>query len=254
MNKLNLKDISFSYSQFEVLKNISIDLQDGWTSIVGPNGAGKSTLLNIMNGFFKPSNGNALIMGKDIVKLSSLEKAKLITTIHQQPTFRFPITCFEMVSNGRYPRRKNMNRLEKEDYEIIYKVMEETKTLEFKDKAITELSGGERQRVILATALAQEPKILLIDEGFSALDIKHKSDMIHCIKDRVKKDGLLVVAIIHDLNVAYQISDHVILLKNGQIIKSGMKTDVMTKELIEEIYETDVLYDEKFGFNLKISV
>jgi iron complex transport system ATP-binding protein len=157
-----------------------------------------------------------------------------------------------MISFGRYPWRESLQGLSDRDYEVIYQVMHETDTLRHRDKPITQLSGGEKQRVILAAALAQEPKILLIDEGFSALDIKHKSDLIHVLKGRIEREGLRVVAIIHDLNIAYQISDAIIIMKEGKVVVSGSREQVMTKSNIEDVYETKVNVDPNFGFSMQV--
>ncbi len=250
---IRLKDVTFSYDDTTFIKNMDFDLKPGWTSVVGPNGAGKSTMIQLMNGTIKPESGEILLKDKAIDSYSSMHRARQITTIVQQPQLRFPITCFEMVSYGRYPWREDMNGLTDKDYHVIEKSMQDTGILGFRDKKVTELSGGEKQRVVLATALCQEPKVLLIDEGFSALDIKHKSEMVHCIKERIHSDNLIVVAIIHDLNVAYQISNQVVMLKNGSMIESGNKDNVMTKETIETIYETNVNFDKEFGFSMKMS-
>lgn len=252
MSQIQVEKICFNYGSYEALKDITFDLHKGWTSIIGPNGAGKSTLLNVMNGYYKPDSGNVKILGEDVHNLGSKERASFMTTIHQQQSINFPILCFEMLVNGRYAKRKNMNKLLDYDYRVIYKAMEDTETLDFKDKLITKLSGGEKQRIILATALAQEPRILFIDEGFSALDIKHKNDMIYCLKKQIHNEGMNVVSVIHDLNIAYQISDTVVVMKDSKIVKVGSPKEVMTKEIIEYVYETEIKFDEGFGFNLCI--
>lgn len=244
--------VSFSYDNTAFIEEATYKIESGWTSIVGPNGAGKSTMIQLMNGSLKPSTGTVMLEGKSIGAYDSKERARLMTTIVQQPQIRFPMTCFDMVSHGRYPWRQSMNGLTEEDYAIIHRSMEDTGTLEFKDKKITELSGGERQRVILAAALCQEPKLLLIDEGFSALDIKHKREMIRCLKGRIENENLIVTAIIHDLNVANQISDHVMVMKNGCIVESGRRDTVMNRSNIEKVYETQVRFDAEFGFSLII--
>lgn len=252
MSLIKVEELFFNYGRYEALIDITFKLHKGWTSIIGPNGAGKSTLLNVMNGYYKPDSGKVTILGENVHKLGAKDRASFMTTIHQQQSINFPIMCFEMLVNGRYAKRKNMNRLLDYDYRVIYKAMEETKTLGFKDKLITKLSGGEKQRIILATALAQEPKILFIDEGFSALDIKHKNDMIYCLKKQIHDEGMNVVSVIHDLNTAYQISDTVVVMKDSKVVKFGSPKEVMTKEIIEYVYETDIKFDKDFGFNLCI--
>lgn len=249
---IRLHEVSFGYDKDNVIDDVSIDLKNGWTSIVGPNGAGKSTLINLMNGMLKANQGSVELNNKNIHLYKPDERARLISTIHQQPDTRFPITCFDMVSFGRYPWQSKVDGLTDRDYEIIHEAMLATQTIAYKDKAITDLSGGEKQRVILACALAQEPEVLLIDEGFSALDIKHKSEMIQCLKQIMTKRDMTVVAIIHDLNVAYLVSDQVILLKEGSVIRHGHTKETMTKPLIESVYETQVHYDQHFGFAMHL--
>lgn len=252
MDVININNLSFGYSDKLILDNVSFSLKKGWTSIVGPNGVGKSTLLNLMNGLIKPDKGHITILDNHLAKLSTLDKAKLFTTIHQQDSIAFPITCFELISQGRYPINNGSHRLYKEDYEVIYNVMQETQTYEFRDKLVTHLSGGEKQRVLLALALVQEPKILYIDEGFSALDIKHKKLIIKCLKKRVETKNLVVIAIIHDLNIAYQISDRILLMDLAGCITEGETRLVMTKESIESLYETQINYHEDYGFSMSM--
>ena len=252
MDQIVLKHVSFNYSKHKVFNEINLRIKEGWTSIVGPNGAGKSTMMNMMNGLLKPGSGQVYILGKNLQQLPTIERAKLFTTIHQQRNMNFPMTCFDLVSQGRFPMNGGRHHLMEEDYKVIYEIMKETQTYEFKEQLVTQLSGGEKQRVLLALALVQEPKILFIDEGFSALDIKHKREIIKCLKKRVKKQNLVVIAIIHDLNIAYQVSNQVLLINNQGEIQVGQTRKMMTKETIENLYDTRVKYHEEYGFSMSM--
>jgi iron complex transport system ATP-binding protein len=245
---IGLHNVSFGYNTQQVIHDISLEIGEGWTSIVGPNGSGKSTLIHLMNGRFKPTKGKITLNDKEIHTYKPIERARLMATIHQEAEGQFPISCFDRVSFGRYPWQTKVEGLTDYDYQVIYESMNATKTLIHKDHGMHELSGGEKQRVILAAALAQEPEILLIDEGFSALDIRHKREMIGCIKERIVKKGMKVVAIIHDLNMAYQVSDQVIMLKDGRVISHGTTEAAMTTSLVESVYDTKVHYDPTYGF------
>lgn len=252
MFDIQVKDLTFAYSHQLALEDINFSLKQGFISVIGPNGAGKSTLVKVLNGSYKPKSGNVEVLNQNVHQLNSLERARILTTIHQQPHFSFPYTCMEMVGHGRYAQSKNYKYLSEEDYRIIVHVMAQTDTLQFKDKLITQLSGGEQQRVILATALAQEPRILFIDEGFSALDIQYKTRMIRLLKERTDREDLTVISIIHDLNIAYAVSDQVILMNKGKVIQVDHPDQVMQHENLERLYGIEFQQDITRSFQIKI--
>ena len=237
---LTIKNLNYSYEDNSVLKNISLDAKSGLTSIIGPNGSGKTTLIKLASGLLDLQNGGVFINGESICNLSNLQRALLFTIIQQKQFFPFPFSCLEMVAIGRYPHRKKMSGLDTEDYEIVIESMKATNTLQFRDKLITEVSGGEQQRVILASALAQEPKILFLDEAFASMDISYQASLLVLLKKLIEEKGITVVSIVHDLNLAYRYSDNVFILKNGKNVGFGHPHKVMTKDLVSTVFDVKI--------------
>ena len=239
-NVLSLQDISFGYNESLLFNNFSLEFKQGFTSLIGPNGSGKSTIMRLITGMEKPRSGKILICDQNISKLTANERAKLFTAIFQGQNFPFPFTCMELVSMGRYPYRKGLGGLSDEDCRIVQEAMEITETIQFSDRMITDISGGEQQRVLLAAALAQETKVIFLDEAFSALDISHRINMMKLLKNRVQQKGIAVISIIHDLNLAYRYSDMVCVLQDGKIIKCGTPQQTMTKPCIESVFKIKI--------------
>lgn len=245
---LKVENLHFSYSDKTIFQGLSIDFDGGFISILGPNGAGKSTLLKLITGSLKAENGDIFINNKSLKTITSNERARIFTAINQHQDFAFPFTCMEMVSLGRFPYRKNINNLSKEDYDLIVKAMKDTDTLKFKDRIITDISGGEQQRVMLATALAQDTDIIFLDEAFSALDISYKARAVKLLKNRVEEENILVISIIHDLNIAYRFSDKVCILDHGKLLAYDVPDVAMSSELINELYDVDLEFIPGKGY------
>jgi len=245
---IKIQALSHRYADVPVLKKVNLDIEQGFTSIIGPNGSGKTTLLKLTSGLLSSKEGQVEVFGKSIDELSSLQRARLFTVIQQKQFFPFPFSCLEMVGLGRYPHRKKLNNLDAEDYEVMIQAMEATNTLQFRDKLITEVSGGEQQRVILACALAQRPKILMLDEAFSSMDISYQANLIALLKKLVEEDGMTVISIVHDLNLAYRYSDQVAILNQGELIDFGHPHKVMTQNVISKIFDIKVELIERRCF------
>ena len=237
---IRIKDVHYCYDHVPVLKDINLDIEQGFVSIIGPNGSGKTTLMKLSSGLLNLQTGKIEIDGNPIEELSNLQRGRLFTIVQQKQFFPFPFSCLEMVGLGRYPYRKRLNELEPEDYEIIIQAMRETNTLQLKDKLITQVSGGEQQRVILASALAQQPHILFLDESFSAMDISYQVNLVSLLKKLVREQGLTVVSIVHDLNLAYRYSDKVAILHHGELVDFGHPHSVMTEDRISSVFDVKV--------------
>lgn len=246
--EITIENLSFSYGEREIFRNLNLNLPGGFVSIIGPNGSGKSTLFKLLTGLEKPEAGSIHISHKEVGKMEPLEKAKLFTAIHQNQEFSFPFTCTELVALGRYPYRKGFGGLSEEDYGFILSAMKDTDTLKYKDKLVTELSGGEKQRVHIGAALAQDTPVIFLDEAFSALDISHKAYMIRLMKRKIEEENKMVVAVMHDLNMAYRYSDTVCMMKDGQVIACDKPELAMTESKIREVFDIDVDLIEGRGF------
>ena len=218
-----LDDVTFSVFEGEYL------------SVVGPNGSGKSTLMQLLCGYLAPLSGQVLYGGENLTRLPPLQRARQMAVIAQNTPASFPFTCFEFVMLGLHPHRARFERVDEQSLLEIKTVMAQTDVLPLADKPITTLSGGEYQRVLLARALAQRPRLLLLDEAMSDLDAAVKIRMNQLLRGLVQK-GLTVLAINHDLSTAYSCSDRVVALSKGRLAAAGSPQTVFTEALLEQVF------------------
>lgn len=241
---VKVQEISFWYNHEPVLRDISFDVEQGeFVSLIGPNGAGKTTLLKILNRLLIPQRGNVFIFGRDLNSYTRKEIAQVIGFVPQDNVFMFPYTVMEVVLMGRTPYLKGIGFESKKDIEIALEVMDLTKTIHLADKPITSLSFGERQRVLIARALAQQPKIILLDEPNAHLDISHQIEIFALLKTLATEKNVTIISVSHDLNLVASYSDRVILLSKGQIYSIGKPDVVLAKENIKDVYGVDVIVD-----------
>ena len=234
---LSVQGLEFSYPSNKVLKDVSFSIKKGeCLAILGTNGTGKSTLLKCINRILKPQKGAVLIDKSDVQKLNQTDLAKRIGYVSQSNQ-SFRTTVFDTVLIGRKPYIK-WDVTEK-DLNIVNRAIEMLGLQEYSLRYIDELSGGELQKVIIARALAQEPKILMFDEPTSSLDLKNQLEVISIIKDVVKNKKISALVTIHDLNLALRFADKFILLKEGKIYAAG-GIEIMTSHNIESVYSVPV--------------
>lgn len=239
MNKFSLKieNIGLEIEKRKVLKNINFEITDGEIiGIIGPNGAGKSTLLKSINGINRISEGKILFNEKCLYSYEEKELARNISFMNQNTNIAFDFPCLDIVMLGRYPYLKKFEEYGKKESEIAEKYMKLTNTLSFKNKSISELSGGERQRVLFAKALAQEGKILLLDEPTASLDMLYEDEIFKIVSEQ-KKLGITTVVVIHNLRTAIKYCTRLILLSNGEIIKDGTPQEVITEDNLKNVYK-----------------
>lgn len=242
---IEVKDIETFYGNRRILEGICFSAENGFTGIIGPNGSGKTTLLKSISRILKPKSGIILLDGKDVYELKVKDVAKKMAVVPQDSPTKFDFTVRDIVLMGRSP---HLGRLEMEganDMEIAENAMRLTNTGHLADRSITEISGGERQRVVIARALTQEPKILLLDEPTSHLDINYQIEILDLIKELSKK--MIVIAIFHDLNLAARYCDELILLSNGRIFSLGKPGEVITPGNIESVYGIKVIVKRDSG-------
>ncbi|QUH29874.1 ABC transporter ATP-binding protein [Vallitalea guaymasensis] len=234
---LSVQGLEFSYPSNKVLKDVSFSIKKGeCLAILGTNGTGKSTLLKCINRILKPQKGAVLIDKSDVQKLNQTDLAKRIGYVSQSNQ-SFRTTVFDTVLIGRKPYIK-WDVTEK-DLNIVNRAIEMLGLQEYSLRYIDELSGGELQKVIIARALAQEPKILMFDEPTSSLDLKNQLEVISIIKDVVKNKKISALVTIHDLNLALRFADKFILLKESKIYAAG-GIEIMTSHNIESVYSVPV--------------
>ena len=239
--KLSINNITFYYDSIKALDDIIFEVNEGEVlGVIGPNGSGKTTLLRCINLALRPKVGTVFIDRKNILELDRRDIAKNIGVVPQNSAMHFPFTVFDIVLMGRTP---HLGRLDKEtsmDIEIAKKAMKITNILHLADRLIDEVSGGEKQRVIIARALTQEPKILLLDEPTLHLDINHQLEILELIKKLARENKLIVVLVSHDLNLAGRYCDKLVLLNSGKIYSKGRPQEVLTRHNIKEVYKIDV--------------
>ncbi len=241
---VKVQEICFSYNAEPVLRNISFEIEQGeFVSLIGPNGSGKTTLLKILARLLLPQKGKVLIFNRDINSYPRKELAKIIGFVPQDNSFVFPYTVMEVVLMGRTPYLKGIGFESYEDIKVATEVMELTKIKHLAQKPISALSFGERQMVLIARALAQQPKIILLDEPNAHLDISHQIEIFSLLKALSIENGITVISVSHDLNLISHYSDKIILLSKGEIFKIGKPDFVLTEENIKSVYETDVIVD-----------
>ena len=243
MNILTVKNLNWSYNGRNILKEISFSLKKGtFVSILGPNGSGKTTLLKNIIAYLTPRKNTVIVGDSDIVDLKAKERAKKLAYLPQGFHTDMEFTVHDVVLMGRNPYIGRFASETSKDLKIAEDCMRLTKVYELMDRKITELSGGELQRVLIARALAQEPEILLMYEPVSHLDLHHQIFLLDLFGYLVKERGLTILCVLHDINLAASYSDYIILIKDGEIKKYGEPLEVLTKENIEEVYGTEVLF------------
>lgn len=245
---LTAKQVSFSYRSAAVLQGVDFQLAGGLFSVVlGPNGSGKTTLLRLVTGERSDYAGELTLFGRECRSYSDEERARLIATVPQNMDVHFPYTCLDLVLLGRTPHRSRFAPNSEHDLQLAERVMRETDTLRFADRLITELSGGERQRVFLAKALAQEPRLLILDESFANMDMYQAIHCLDLLADKVRQGELAVLAILHDLNLASQYADQVVLLRDGRVAYAGGAEQGLAPEWVKATFLVEAVKVGKRG-------
>lgn len=245
---IRLDRVTCGYAGQTVLKDLSFLVRRGeFIGVLGPNGAGKSTLMLALSGIVPVQSGSIEIEGKPLARLKTRERARLMAVVAQDIDLRFPFRCEEVVRMGRYPHQKRWQMESPEDEAAVRRALGATDTAVLAKRLITAVSGGEKQRVVMARSLAQETPILLLDEATSAMDI-HRKLLIFRVLDRLnREDGLTVVAVLHDVNLAALFCRRMIFLKNGELVADGAVDTVLNADVLEHVYETPVMVREIEG-------
>lgn len=249
MDIIKIDKLNFSYGDRKILKNIDLGIKKGkLTGILGPNGCGKSTLLKNILGYLKGESGDIFIDNRRGSEISQKEKAKLLSLVPQKSQLVSAMDVEEFVLMGRLPHLKNSwDGYSQKDKEIAHRHLAELDLEKFSKRKAPTLSGGEFQRVLLARALTQETKIILLDEPTSALDLNHALDLMKKVKDCVIEKGITAVAVLHDLNLAAMFCDEIVMLKNGKVYAQGTPKKTFTVGNLKAIYDLDcsIFYTEE---------
>ena len=243
---LEAKNITVSYGVREAVVSVSLRTAPRQViAIIGPNGAGKSTLLRALNGSLMPAAGEVLLDAKALKSYSRRALARHIAVVAQEADLRFPVTVMEFILGGRYAwaSASAWGWESERDVEIARAVIRETELEGFEARVMNELSGGERQRAVLARALTTEAKVLLLDEPTANLDLAHQATMLRLVRGRCDDRETAAVVVTHDVNLAAEFADRVMLMKNGRLIAAGPPNEVLTPELLKTVFELQVLVD-----------
>ena len=242
---MEVKNLSFHYKDCpEVLRNIFFSIEPGqFLAILGNNGVGKSTLLKCFNHILKPDTGEVLLNGNDLLKQSGRDVAKQVAFVSQSAP-NTQMTVHDVVMLGRRPYMKW--GFTEQDHNIVHDAMHRLDVEDMRGRFLSQLSGGEKQKVMLARALAQQPKVLLLDEPTSALDIQNQYQVLKMVRDICHRDQIIAVVVIHDLNLALRFCDRFLLLKDGQVYRQGGRS-ILDREALREVYGVDAKVVELEG-------
>ncbi|MCX7856563.1 MAG: ABC transporter ATP-binding protein [Deltaproteobacteria bacterium] len=243
---LEVIDVSCGYGEKMVLKNINLSVNEGEVlGIIGPNGSGKTTLFRVITKILTPFYGKVRFEGKDLKSISRKELAKKVALVSQDSIFDLTMSVMDFVLLGRIPYRSTFKFFEDdEDMRIACDSLSQTGLLQLKDEPMSNLSGGERQLVSISKAIAQNPKLLLLDEPTSHLDIGHQVRILNLLRKLNKEKKVTEIVVFHDLNMASEFCDRLLLLSGGQIVIDGPPKQVLTFENVETVYETMVIVKE----------
>ena len=241
---LDAQSISVRLGKSPVLSDVTLSILRGTvTAIIGPNGSGKSTLLRTLARLLRPETGSVLLDGAAIARMSPGQVARQIATLPQSPGAVPGMTVQELVEQGRYPHTGPLRMRSDRDRAAVERALELTSSGPFRRRLLESLSGGERQRVWIALALAQEPRILLLDEPTTFLDISHQIQVLNLIRALNREHGLTVVMALHDLNLASQYAERLVVLRRGRIVEEGPPTAVIREDVLASVFNVQAHVD-----------
>jgi ABC-type cobalamin/Fe3+-siderophores transport system ATPase subunit len=246
MLMLQLRDIHFSYPNRprETICGVTLDVSAGeMVALLGPNGSGKSTLLSIAIGALKPDSGDVLFDGESVARLSRREVAQRMAIVAEQGAIRFPMTALEYVLTGRYAYSTAFGFDSISDVEISMRSLAAADAAQFAHRRFNQLSSGERQRVTLARSLAQQPRLLLLDEPTANADISHQLSLLDLVRRLTREQGLGALIVTHEINLAAEFADRMALIKDGALLACGPTPEVMTTELLSELFDIPLFVD-----------
>ena len=234
---LDAQDVSVRLGKSPVLNDVTLSILRGSvTAVIGPNGSGKSTLLRTLARLLRPETGSVLLDGAAIARMSPGQVARQIATLPQSPGAVPGMTVQELVEQGRYPHTGPLRMLTDRDRAAVERALELTSSVRFRHRLLESLSGGERQRVWIALALAQEPRILLLDEPTTFLDVNHQIQALNLIRTLNREHGLTVVMALHDLNQASRYAERLVVLHEGRIVEEGPPTAVIREDVLASVF------------------
>ncbi|WP_192930265.1 ABC transporter ATP-binding protein [Alkaliphilus pronyensis] len=241
---IKASNITFKYDEATIINNITFQIEkNSFITIIGPNGSGKSTLLKLLASNLKPQGGTIVLNDISLTQYSTKGLAMEMAVVPQDTAISYDFNVMDIVLMGRNPHIKRFSKETHHDLEKVKDAMVATNTWHLRDRSINEISGGERQRAIIAKAIAQESKVILLDEPTSSLDIHHQLEVLELLKSINKKQGVTIIAVLHDINLAARYSEEIILLHKGCLVTMGKTEEVLTVEALKKAYAMEMIID-----------
>lgn len=246
---LKTEHLSVGYGKRVVIRNVDIQALKGQTiCLVGPNGAGKSTILRTLTGMLAPVNGCVYIGREDVRKLSAGAKARQMAVVLTEKLNLNMTTAYQAAAMGRIPYTGFFGKLKASDREIVENCLKTVGAWELRDRDYMSLSDGEKQKVLIARALAQEPRLIVLDEPTSHLDIKHKIEVVRILNDLAQRTGLTVILALHDIDIAVKFCQTVLMVKDGEIVAQGRPEEIVERDTVDRLYDIrGAFYDSILG-------
>jgi iron complex transport system ATP-binding protein len=255
--RLRAESVRLGYGDRTVVDGLDLDVVTGTvTAVIGPNGCGKSTLLRALGRLLRPSAGQVVLDGRRIDRTPTREVAKVLGVLPQAPTAPEGLTVADLVARGRHPHQAWYRQWSADDEEAVARALEWTGIAELAERPVDELSGGQRQRAWISMALAQGTDLLLLDEPTTFLDLAHQVEVLELVRRLHREVGRTVVMVLHDLNLAARYADRLVAMRGGRIVAAGDPRDVVTEELLAEVFGLDarVIADPVVGSPLVVPV
>lgn len=244
---ISINHLHYTIGEKVILKDINVSFMENKIyGIIGPNGAGKSTLLKHMMRIIEPESRTIFFNDRDITQIKTKEYAKQCSFVFQENTRDVDFTVEEMIAMGRYPYLDFLGNQTKKDEQIVAHIIDELSLGSFKERSIMHLSGGEAQKVFIGRALAQQTPLLLLDEPISMLDVHNSIELLNRLRTIKEKHQLTIIMVLHDLNLAFQYCDHIVLLEKGEVALAGEKESVLRSEKLQEVYQYKLKVIEDF--------
>ena len=253
---LTAQGVSYRQDGHMILSNVHLSVTPGeLVGLIGPNGAGKTTLLKVIGGLWSGAKGEITLLDRPLARYSARDVARTIAQVPQITALDFPFSVRQVVLMGRNPHLSRFELETERDRRIAEQAMKRTKTLDLAERMIGTLSGGERQRVLIARALTQEARLLLLDEPTANLDIQHQIGILELVQGLIREDGLGAVAAVHDLELAARFCDRLVLMDHGAVLAEGTPEDVLSPDILRRAYAVDTrAYPDPVTGHLRIAV
>jgi iron complex transport system ATP-binding protein len=237
MSSVEVHELSVQVGAKSLISNVTLAIEPGtWCTIIGPNGAGKTTLVETIAGLRRPSHGTVSILGEALADMNERERALRVALVPQHPVVPSGMSVYDYVALGRVAHHGLFHAASANDRAVIDSVLERVSLTEFRDRDVVTLSGGERQRMVLARALTQSTMVVVLDEPITGLDLRHQMEMLELLKSEVHECGLTIVATLHDLTLAGQFADRLVLLDGGEVVLDGTAAAVIRDDELARRY------------------